>query len=671
MSEQSDSVLLCVEDELYKRYLEKEMVGAQLAYAAVDTDELTHTFAENPSGLLVVQSDTREHYVMEVSSKLKRLFGDEIRVMLLSSDYETAAEAGTSIDVVLQYPVPFSAIRDAMSQLNRYAKKILVIDDSKLVHKHLVPPLGEAGYDVYEAFDGEEGLVKAKAVKPDLVICDVEMPKMNGFEVCGQLRQLKETADTYLIICSTLGSAADQQKGFRAGVDEYITKPVVIAELLDRIERVFKSTHTGRERILVLENNDQLGRNISKSLAKQGFSARVTLTLKETLRNLKRTSYDLLIAETDISDGNVIDLFEAVKLLPSDRHPDVIILTKREGEADAKMARNAGAVGILSQPFTMDSLSVSVERALADRRARTERSQIEKYMSKASMRMALEKSILSGTRADARAFKRNATIYFSDIASFTHRCEKYLPREIVAQVNAHFEVLTRVIIKHGGDIDKFIGDACMAFWLDDDPVVSARRAIDTVLDIQRELSVMNTQNPVLVEDPIRVRVGVNTGEVILCDLGAAEARIDLTIIGDAVNVAARLESAGKQYGVDNLISEDTIRPLMDEYAVRVIDWVRVVGKTKPVGCYELFGRKRAVTAEEEQLILAFEAAMQAYKLGDFQEALELFAGCEPLEKARLEGLSERNPSRLYQQRCRQLIDHPPQDWDGVWTLTWK
>ena len=180
---------------------------------------------------------------------------------------------------------------------------------------------------------------------------------------------------------------------------------------------------------------------------------------------------------------------------------------------------------------------------------------------------------------------------------------------------------------------------------------------------------MNAANPTLAADPIRIRIGVNTGEVILCDLGAAEARMDLTIIGDTVNVAARLESASKQYGLDILIGESTLAPVRDRFAARLIDLVRVKGKHQPLGCYELLGERGKTTATQDQLLAEFTRGIEAYRAGDFNRALEVFQATEPLEAVSEPG--HVNPSRLYQQRCRQLLEQPPQAWDGVWTLTAK
>jgi adenylate cyclase len=141
------------------------------------------------------------------------------------------------------------------------------------------------------------------------------------------------------------------------------------------------------------------------------------------------------------------------------------------------------------------------------------------------------------------------------------------------------------------------------------------------------------------------------------------------MIGDTVNTAARFESAAKQYGVDNLVSEFTLAPLLGTFAARLIDRVKVKGKNQPVACYELFDEKDQLSPQEERLIATFSRGIEAYRTGDFAQGLTIFEATDPLEKVTMAGAL--NPSRLYQERCRYLLEHPPLDWDGVWTLTSK
>ncbi|NBV86495.1 MAG: hypothetical protein EBS01_09595, partial [Verrucomicrobia bacterium] len=343
------------------------------------------------------------------------------------------------------------------------------------------------------------------------------------------------------------------------------------------------------------------------------------------------------------------------------------VLTDQDNQAEVKMVMQAGAKGVILKPFSQDNLLANVERTIANQRAELEKANIEKYVSKASRKMALEKSILAGAENAGRAYRKNATLFFSDIRNFTQRCERYTPREVVDQINTLFSVMTRAISKSGGDIDKFIGDACMAFWMDENPAKSAEAALGFMSGISVELQRMNEVHPLLKDDPIQISMGLNTGEVILCDIGAAEARIDLSMIGDTVNLAARLESASKQYGLCNLVSEFSAYSQKGKFAFRSIDLIKVKGKEQPVEVFELLGPIEILEPRKKSLIEVFEQASEAYRAGRFQGAEELFQQALLLED-NPDGL---NPSGVFLKRCQKLKDNPPAEWIGVWTLSEK
>ena len=662
-------IILHVENSLYQRFLENHLKQAERSFQFVDRLSLAEAISQTSEGVLILQSDNDEYGLIEIAARLKRLFLDKLRIILLSTDYRMSTHSEGVVDAFIQYPVRLEEILIAVDARNEISRRVLLIDDSRLVHTTIVGPLREAGYEVFQAFDGQEGVDMARQVRPRLIICDVEMPRLNGFEACKAIRNSEESGHAYIIMSSSLGSAADQQRGFEAGVDEYITKPVIIDELINRLNRALRQPNAGRENILVVEKDDSLARNIMKALAKHGFRPHYAPTIRAMARVLARINCDLAICEIKPQDGSIIDLFKTLDLLSADRRPDVIVLAERDNYADARMVMNVGASGVINKPLSSDNMLALIERSIADRRAQRERTQLQRYVSKASVRMAIEKSVMSGDTAAARADRKKATILFTDIVGFTSRCERYTPRQVVEQVNALFEVMTRVIMENDGDIDKFIGDACMAFWLDDGSYQSCQKSLDALLIMRKALKDMNETSSILSQDPISLRIGVNVGDVILCDIGAVEARVDLTIIGDAVNLAARCESACKQYGVENLISGETLEHCRERYAARIIDRVRVKGKDKPVICYELIEFADKAPSHVNELIDIFEAGVSSYTTGDFEEALKYFTKSDLLEPVQSEG--EVNPSRLYIDRCKTLIADRPKKWDGIWQLTSK
>ena len=312
----------------------------------------------------------------------------------------------------------------------------------------------------------------------------------------------------------------------------------------------------------------------------------------------------------------------------------------------------------------------ATERVLADRRSAAEKVQLLKYMSKSSIRMAGEKALMDGENSSIRADKKYVSLFFGDIVNFTSRCEKYEPREVVEQINRVFAMITEITHDFEGDVDKFMGDACMLFWYGEDEIEAAKKMLHAAFAIRKKLDVMNKSDPLLQNDPIFLRMGMNSGEAILCDIGSADSRLDLTLIGDNVNLTSRLEAAGKQYGVDTIISEFSYEMVKELILVRQLDHVRVVGKMKPVTIYEVVcSIEEKEDKKYSELVEIFSKGIEKYIEGSFEDALNFFKQTEGMEVKK--SYHKTNPSKVYIKRCIQLIESPPDHWEGIWTLSEK
>jgi len=665
-------IYLNVENEIYRNYLVNSFQTNSYEISILSKDKVYKLANTLVNGIIIFQSDVDEIELIEMSKKLKRAYGHDIKILFLSSDYKTFTEVENTVDRTLQFPIEFEEVEQTIINIADKTHKILLIDDSKLVHNHLVPSIKGEGYDVYEAFDGLSGLDMAKKVKPDLIICDIEMPGLNGFEVCSGVRSIEELSGIYIIMSSTLGSASDIQKGFRSGVDEYIIKPVVIEELLDRIRKVFKQTLIGRENILILQPDEILAQNLTRSLRKQCFSTRHVTSVNDALQQIARYNYELVLLEMDMKNNETaMDFLLATKGIKADKKPSMILLTSRDSQSDVKMVMNMGISSVISRPFSMDTMLAATERVLADRRSAAEKVQLLKYMSKSSIRMAGEKALMEGENSSVRADKKFVSLFFGDIINFTSRCEKYEPREVVEQINRVFAMITEITHDFEGDVDKFMGDACMLFWHGEDSVEAAKKMLSAAFEIRKKLDIMNQSDPLLQNDPIYLRMGMNSGDAILCDIGSADSRLDLTLIGDNVNLTSRLEAAGKQYGVDTIISEFSYSMVKDLILVRHLDCVRVVGKNKPVTIYEVVSNKEAAVISNGliELVDIFSKGIEKYNAGSFEDALEFFKQSEGMEIKK--SYLKTNPSKVYIKRCIHLIESPPENWEGIWTLSEK
>ena len=664
----SSELILCIENKDFNKYLKSKSDETDKRIKFLEIENIPRAVADNPDATLILQSDINENIFFDIGKKLKGIFFKELKVIFLSFDYLIKSDALKGFSSFIQAPCSLELIIEEANRLNDHRKRILLIDDSKLVHKNLVGPLKEKGFIVEQAFDGQEGVETALSTKPDLVICDIEMPVMNGFEACAEIRNNKVNQDCYIIMSSTLKSAEDQKKGFAAGVDEYMPKPVIFDDLLERINRSFALQSVLREKILIIDEDEYQAENIASYLNKQGFSTRSCSGISDAQRLIKKFSSDLIISSTSLKDGSIIDVDKICKSEHTNSDLAFIGLFDQDNEGDRRMALNAGAKDTVATPPTAEALAAVVERTLAEIRTERERDQFQRYVSKASFQSALEKSVLSELSLPSRAEKRQAIVFFIDIAQFTGRCERYAPEEIVSQINNMFESITEIITKNDGDIDKFMGDACMSFWFDEGDNQNHNKCMLSILEIQKAIKELNDSDPIMKEDPLKVRMGLNSGDVILCDIGAAKARVDLTMIGDAVNIAARLETACSQYFIDNLVSDSIAKDAKGQFSIRIIDRIKVYGKETPVAVYEIINDVENTSKEENDLIKHFEKGFEAYTEGKFSAGLKHFQKSKHLEIDR--GYPS-TPSDVYIARCKMLEKSPPDNWDGTWSLESK
>jgi adenylate cyclase len=257
--------------------------------------------------------------------------------------------------------------------------------------------------------------------------------------------------------------------------------------------------------------------------------------------------------------------------------------------------------------------------------------------------------------------RREISAFFSDVAGFTSISEQLSPEELVALLNAYLSEMTDIILGLGGTLDKYEGDAIIAFWnAPVDQPDHALRACQAAIRCQRKLDERREEFRRKYGHEVRMRVGLNSGPAVVGNMGS-ERRFDYTAMGDTMNLASRLEGAGKVYGVSILASEETERRVRQEILAREIDLIRVVGKAQPVRIYELIGERAALPAGETEKVLRFGQAVAAYRARRFAEAETSFAAMagDPV-------------AALYAERARRAAaGPPPADWDGVHVLDRK
>ena len=258
-----------------------------------------------------------------------------------------------------------------------------------------------------------------------------------------------------------------------------------------------------------------------------------------------------------------------------------------------------------------------------------------------------------------------ATVLFSDVRSFTTITETLGAQGTVALLNEYFDIMVEAITEQGGMVDKFIGDAIMAgFGIpianDDDEDRGVRAGINMI----KRLWEWNVKRENEGKMPIDMGLGLNTDKVVSGNIGSSK-RMDYTMIGDGVNLAARLESACKSYSARILISDFTYQRLKGTYQIRYIDDVIVKGKTEPVGVREVLDFHTVETFPNlMDNVNHFNEGRISFKAGDWDKAIKSFKECltcNPMDKL----------SDTYIERCSIMKKRNPRDWDGVWVMTSK
>jgi adenylate cyclase len=267
--------------------------------------------------------------------------------------------------------------------------------------------------------------------------------------------------------------------------------------------------------------------------------------------------------------------------------------------------------------------------------------------------------------------RRVMTVLFCDMKGFTSLSEGMTPQGLVKVMNHYLSTMSGPIRTHHGIIDKYIGDAIMAYWgppFNEDGE-QAQLACLAAIDMARRGAALRTELPELlgvrtVPSDCDVRIGVATGEVLVGSIGS-EFMMSYTVMGDAVNLASRLEGANKIYGSHSLVSGPTIAMAGDAIEFREIDRLVVVGQSHPETVFEIMGRKDELAPEQAVLLERYSEGLAAYRARNWDDARQAFS-------AGLEAVPGDGPSKAFIKRIGDLQINPPAaDWDGAWVLDQK
>ena len=266
--------------------------------------------------------------------------------------------------------------------------------------------------------------------------------------------------------------------------------------------------------------------------------------------------------------------------------------------------------------------------------------------------------LAEGEKLNLGGDRRHVVVFFSDIAGFTKISEKQTPEQTVQFLNRYLGAMTDLIESREGIVDKYIGDAILAYWVITQKNKSGyHKACEAAIKQQQIVAALRHEWASSEDlSQFSVRIGIHSGHVLMGNIGS-ESRMDYTVIGDAVNTAARLESVNKQYNTQIIVSEAVQSLVKDEFLCRELDSVYVVGKNERVRIFELHEDNK------QDLVDSFHSALKLYRDGQFVPAKKEFEE----HSSKYQDLV----SQVFIDRCQQMIIEPPEQWDGVYKLNKK
>jgi adenylate cyclase len=303
---------------------------------------------------------------------------------------------------------------------------------------------------------------------------------------------------------------------------------------------------------------------------------------------------------------------------------------------------------------------VALYRALVEEKEKRKvRGAFQQYLTPEVIRRLLQNPELVQPR------KTEITVMFSDVRDFTSISEQLDAQELALLLNHYLTDMTRIVFDHEGTLDKYIGDAVMAFWgAPFEERGHATKACRTALEMMSRLAKLQERWKAENKPRLDIGIGLNTGVASVGNMGS-ELRYGYTAMGDAVNLASRLEGLNKEYRTHVLVSETSYAATHDAgFAFRELDLIRVKGKLQPVTIYELMGLQDGASDLAEHIEI-FARGRACYQRRQWREAQEIFEGL-------LERWPDDGPARTFWKRCQEyLFEEPESNWDGVYVMTHK
>ena len=521
---------------------------------------------------------------LKICNKISRSENSSLtKILLIATDKSVGVFAiDEGANGFLHIPFTGDDLKLIVDELLYRAFNVLIVDDSKSIHAVLGVALISKGYNILKAYDGVEALKIINGLKDkiDIVISDIEMPLMDGFTLCEKIRENESTSKLPIILATSHDGQDAINRGFKLGANDYLTKPIVISELTERISNILLPKSLTREEIVLLvEDNRFIKDMMAQSLMTHGFNVVEVNDGRSALDLIRVRKFNLVIIDLDIKGGFANEIARTVR--NSDSYDTPIIVTTESAKSSAELVsiRSVGIQAIINKPFKPEQIISEVERVIAQYKHHKQRVAFSSYLSNETLEAIDKRGKIDNN--EPRAVDQHRTILFCDLVGFTGLTESLGARQIVDMLNIYFDHMISILMNHGANIDKLIGDCIMAIFSEREE--GAKSAVKAGLEMVSSLANLNKRN----NANYHIRIGINSGHVITGDIGSVLHRRDFTCIGDTVNVASRLESIA---GRDQIFVSESTKSLLDkELTTKQEGEINVKGRAEAVKVHKVLG----------------------------------------------------------------------------------
>jgi len=508
------------------------------------------------------------------TSALQNLFVIAFAPKHLERDQLRMLEAANTL---LQPPYSEERVVALLRRALAMPKRILLI--SPWPRNEWQEAMRRVGYDV-QYLPSVQALSEVQdPYRPDFVITEYHAGGDHGLGLCTEPPPVLQGVP--LLVAYGGREANDIELILKTHKGEVMLSPFESPTNLKKIQDLCPLAPKGRRlRALVVDDSPTIRSLIVSMFKEMDYLVETAANGFEAWKAVERFTPDIITSDYDMPVLNGWQFCSELRDHERFRDIPVIMISTRASALDLRKGELLGVSAYLTKPFTRDGLRQAIDMAVRNARIKKEQETIAKFVAADTLK-AVNNMVSDGHFSNGE--DKFITVLFSDICAFSSKCEKYSARKIVRLLNHYFDLMVDVLSEHDAIIDKFIGDAIVARFDSGDPVRDALNAVRAGWHMQERLRQFNLE----AFEEIQIRVGINSGHVILGNLGSERHRLEYAMIGDNVNIGQRLESSAPVQKC--LMSEATWNLVQEQVLVGERQEIQVKGKSQPVLAYVLEG----------------------------------------------------------------------------------